>query len=81
MSKKFGFDNEEQSSNPLQLNEQQEVIVWHRYPQVKPQKDELYLVTRNGRDVDFGLWDKGKWWSEIQEIVIAWANLPTGMQQ
>ena len=75
-----------------QLNEQQEVIIWNRYPQVKPdewQKDLLVVSNMLDARVVFcdhyqnGVFvqtNRGYYDGTIP-AVIAWAYLPIGWKQ
>ena len=75
-------------SDPLQLPDTfQETITWNRYPQVKPPKgNKTYLAQCIYREKEVMFeevfWINDEWETEGYDYVklIAWANLPTGMQ-
>lgn len=50
-------------------------INWHPYPETKPKKDGIYLVTTLAGDVDTDAFQLGDFDFYMSEV-IAWAELP-----
>lgn len=50
-------------------------INWHPYPETKPKKDEIYLVTTLAGEVDTDVFQLGDFDFYVSEV-IAWAELP-----
>jgi len=69
---------------------QTETIVWHRYPDKKPKKDNYYYVQfGTQKERFFGkrlvLWKNGKWlkfWEDndavVDALIYAWTEEPKG---
>lgn len=72
------------------LDDVEGVIQWHPFPQEKPQRDDIYLISVNGQNrTDTGYWfgDEGCWSNEdavsigcddwlAYAHVLAWAEYP-----
>ena len=68
------------------MNEQRETIVWHKWPEVKPEKDGYYLIELDGYIVVKSYWSSGQW--DIAEdlgnfgaCLTGWAELPKGVEK
>jgi hypothetical protein len=79
-------------NKPYTNNTQTEQIVWHKYPNEKPARDDYYYVNMGFGEDCYGnrmaLWKDGKWlkfW-EINDAVVdgliyAWAEEPKGWKE
>lgn len=50
-------------------------VDWHPYPETKPKKDGIYLVTTLAGEVDTDVFQLGDFDFYMSEV-IAWAELP-----
>jgi len=55
---------------------QTETIVWHKWPEVKPKEDGLYLIDEWLGGIDVAVYADGEYWNDVR----AWAELPRGWE-
>jgi len=65
-------------------NEQQEIIIWHKFPDEKPKENKYYFVTYGGdvfeQQTGHDFYSNDSWTKEYRNV-IAWAEMPKGWKE
>jgi hypothetical protein len=90
---KFIKERNERRQPMTPNNTQTETIIWHKYPEEKPTRDDYYYVCLGYSKERFMgnrliLWKDGKWltfWITDEavndDVIVAWAEEPKGWKE